>query len=357
MKAVALAFAQGAALIGLGLALVAGIAALAGAPAWTAVLSFVRGAAGSRESLFESLTLAIPLILTGLAVALAFQCHLWNIGAEGQLLVGMLACVWVGTRAWIPVSLMLPAALLAGALAGAAWAGIAIALKLARDVSEVISTIMLNFIALRLTSYLVTGPMQQRGSGNPQTELIAEAARLPRLAEGTTLHAGLFVALALAGAAWVLLYRTALGFRIRAVGLNPTAARFARMPVERTLALAFLLSGSLAGLAGAVQISGINHRIYEGSSPGYGYTAIAVALLGRLHPLGVTAAGLFFGALSAGSDEMQRTAGVSAVVVYALQGIVIFLVAARPRLLAVREPASDAGGEAQGEPVESGGVV
>src|SRR5207249_3719962 len=150
---------------------------------------------------------------TGLAVAVAFQSHLWNIGAEGQLLVGMVACVWVGNQAWIPAPVMLPAVLLAGAGAGAVWAGLAAALKLARDVPEVISTIMLNFIALRLTSYLVTGPMQQRSGGNPQTELIAEAARLPRLAAGTTLHAGLFLALFLALVTWLLLFRTPLGFR------------------------------------------------------------------------------------------------------------------------------------------------
>jgi simple sugar transport system permease protein len=214
---------------------------------------------------------------------------------------------------------------------------------------------MLNFIALRLISYLVTGPMQARGSGSPQTELIAEAARLPRLGAGTTLHAGLFLTLTMALVVGLLLFGTAAGFRIRAVGLNRVAARFARMSVERTLALAFLISGGLAGLAGAVEVSGINHRIYEGSSPGYGYTAIAVALLGRLQPLGVIAAGLFFGALRSGSNEMQRAAGISSVVVYVLQGVVILMVAAAPQLFVARTTA-----RAAAEPeaaVDSRGLV
>lgn len=327
--------------------LVAGIVALAGGAPGAALKALAHGAAGSRANLFDSLTLAIPLVLTGLAVAIAFRAHLWNIGAEGQLLAGMLACVWVGTRSALPSWLILPAVLGAGALAGAIWAGLAAALKLGRQVPEVISTIMLNFIALRLMSYLVTGPMQERGSGNPQTALIAEAARLTRLETGTTLHAGLFVALAAALLTWVMLFRTPLGFRLRAAGLNPAAARFAWMPVERTLAAAFLMSGALAGLGGAVEVSGINHRIYEGASPGYGYTAIAVALMGRLHPLGVVVAGLFFGGLRAGSNEMQRSAGVSAVVVYVLQGLVILLVAASPRLFVRSRPT--AGTEALGE--------
>lgn len=348
-RALLTAVGRAAALAAVTLGLVALIVALAGGAPRAALAALIHGAAGSRANLFDSLTLAIPLVLTGLAVAVAFRAHLWNIGAEGQLLAGMLACVWVGTRPGMPTWLLLPAALGAGALAGAVWAGLAAALKLGRGVPEVISTIMLNFIALRLMSYLVTGPMQERGGGNPQTALIAAAARLPRLAPGTTLHAGLFVALAAALVTWLLLFRLALGFRIRAVGLNPAASRFAHMSVERALAAAFLISGALAGLGGAVEVSGINHRLYEGSSPGYGYTAIAVALLGRLHPLGVVAAGLFFGGLRAGSNEMQRAAGVSAVVVYVLQGLVILLIAAAPRLFAASTKPRPARSEAPGE--------
>jgi general nucleoside transport system permease protein len=349
IRSLLLTCVRGVALAVGALGLVAGIVALAGGAPGAALAALAHGAAGSRANLFDSLTLAIPLVLTGLAVAVAFRAHLWNIGAEGQLITGMLACVWVGTHQGLPSWLLLPAALGAGALAGAVWAGVAVVLKLGREVPEVISTIMLNFIALRLMSYLVTGPMQERGSGNPQTALIAAAARLPRLEPGTTLHAGVFVALAAAVVTGLLLFRSALGFRLRAVGLSPPAARLARMPVERTLATAFLISGALAGLGGAVEVSGINHRLYEGASPGYGYTAIAVALLGRLHPLGVVLAGLFFGGLRAGSNEMQRSAGVSAVVVYVLQGLVILLVAASPRLVVRSAAKPTTGSEASGE--------
>jgi simple sugar transport system permease protein len=306
---------------------------LAGVSPVAALRALVSGAVGSWDGVAESLVKAIPLILTGLAVALAFRCQIWNIGAEGQFLLGMLACVWVGTRAGgVPAGLLLPAALGAGAAAGALWAGVAAVLKLRREVPEVISTIMLNFIALRLVSFAVTGPLQEPERLAPQTALIDTAARLARVGEGTRLHLGIYVALVAVVVVAVLLFFTVTGFRIRAVGLNPIAAEAARIPVARTTAAAFLMSGALAGLAGAVELSGVNHRIYEGSTPGYGYTAIAVALLGRLHPGGVLLAGLFFGAMAAGAGEMQRSAGVSSVLVYVIQGITIFLVVTFPQL-------------------------
>jgi ABC-type uncharacterized transport system permease subunit len=288
---------------------------LAGASPAAALRALVAGAVGSPDSLAESLVKAIPLILTGLAVALAFRCQIWNIGAEGQFLVGMLACLWLGVRgSALPALVLLPAAL-----------------TLLRDVPEVISTIMLNYVALRLVSFAVTGPLQEPERLAPQTALIAEGARLARLGSGTRLHAGIYLALLATAFVAVLLFLTVTGFRIRAVGLNPVAAGAARIPVARTTALAFLYSGALAGLAGAVELSGVNHRIYEGSSPGYGYTAIAVALLGRLHPVGVLLAGLFFGAMAAGSNEMQRSAGVSSVLVYVIQAVTIFLIVVLPQ--------------------------
>jgi simple sugar transport system permease protein len=318
-----------------GILIIALVIWLAGAAPAKALAALVKGAVGSRESLSESLVKSIPLILTGLAVALAFRCQIWNIGAEGQFLVGMLACVWVGTRGTGGPAL-LPAALLAGVAAGAVWAGAAALLKLRRGVPEVISTIMLNFVALRLVSFAVTGPLQEPERLAPQTALIDEAARLARLAPGSRLHAGLFLALLAVLLVTVFLSMTVAGFRVRAVGLNPEAAQAAHIPVARTTALAFLLSGALAGLAGAVELSGVNHRIYEGSSPGYGFTAIAVALLGRLHPVGVLLAALFFGAMAAGAGEMQRSAGVSAVLVYVVQALAVFLVVALPEGLAWR---------------------
>jgi ABC-type uncharacterized transport system permease subunit len=316
-----------------GILIISLVIRLAGVSPGRALAALIAGAVGSPDSVAESLVKATPLILTGLAVALAFRCQIWNIGAEGQFLVGMLACVWVGTRpAGAGSVLLLPAALFAGAAAGALWAGAAALLKLHRGVPEVISTIMLNFVALRLVSFAVTGPLQEPERLAPQTALIDTAARLARLIPGSRLHAGIFIAGLAVAALTLFLFATVPGFRVRAVGLNPEAAAAARIPVGSTIAVAFLLSGALAGLAGAVELSGVNHRIYEGSSPGYGYTAIAVALLGRLHPVGVLLAALFFGAMAAGAGEMQRSAGVSEVLVYVIQALAVFLVIAFPRL-------------------------
>jgi general nucleoside transport system permease protein len=312
-------------------ALTAGIVALFGASPAEALSALVRGAVGSETGLTESLLEAIPLLLAGLGVALAFRAHLWNIGAEGQLLVGSLAAVVIGTRlpTW-PAWLLLPAVLAAGATAGALWAGLAAALRVYRAVPEVIATIMLNFLALNLVSWAATGPLREPGQDIPRTRLLPEAALLPAVGGGG-LHAGMYVALAAVAVVGVLLFHTPAGFRIRAVGQNPEASAAAGLPVARTLSLAFCLSGALAGLAGAVQLAGVTHRVYGGSSPGTGYTAVAVALVGGLHPAGVLLAALFFGGLVAGSNEMQRTAGVSSVIVSVIQGLVLLLLIAGPR--------------------------
>lgn len=302
-----------------------GLAGLFGASPFAAVSALVRGAVGSPAGLTETILEAIPLLFTGLGVALAFQAHLWNIGAEGQLLVGELAgaALALHARAW-PTAVLLPAVLAAGAAAGAVWAAAAAALRVYRGVPEVISTIMLNFLALYLVSWVVTGPLKERGQEIPRTALIPLAARLPAWGSGG-LHAGLVLALLAAIVVGFLLFYTAPGFRIRVVGLNPNTAAAAGMPVTSTLMMAFLWSGGLAGLAGAVQLSGVSYRVYGGSSPGTGYTAIAIALIGRLHPGGVLLAALFFGALTAGSNEMQRAAGVSSVIAYVVQAVVLLV--------------------------------
>jgi ABC-type uncharacterized transport system permease subunit len=314
-----------------GLALTGAIAALFGASPGAALAALVRGAVGSSTGRTESLLEAIPLLLTGLGVALAFRCHLWNIGAEGQLLVGSLAAVIVGTHAvdW-PAWLLLPAVLTAGAAAGGAWAALAAVSRIYRAVPEVIATIMLNFIALHLVSWAVTGPLREPGQDIPRTPSLPEAALLPAVGS-SGLHAGLYIALAAVPLVGILLFMTVPGFRIRAVGLNLEAAAAAGMPVKRTLLLAFTMSGALAGLAGAVQLAGVTHRVYGGSSPGTGYTAIAVALVGSSHPLGVLLAALFFGGVVAGSNEMQRTAGVSSVIASVVQALALFLLIAGPR--------------------------
>ncbi len=301
---------------------------LTGSSPAAAFAALLEGAFGSRDSLAEVTVKACPLTLTGLAVALAFRANLWNIGVEGQLLVGALAMA--AAAQVVGSSLPKPLALLVGlgaaAAGGALWAALPAVLRLRRGVNEVIATIMLNFVAAAVLSYLVQGPLMEPGGRYPQTEALPPEFVLPRLAP-YRLHLGFPVALLAAVALQFGLFRTRHGFELRAAGLNPAAARLAGIPVERRLFWAFVLSGAFAGLAGGIELSAITRRLYERFSPGWGYTAIAVGLLGRLSPLGVVAAALFFGALDAGSNAMQRAAGVSAVVVYVIQGCVILFLA------------------------------
>ncbi|HVN84993.1 MAG TPA: ABC transporter permease [Candidatus Binatia bacterium] len=305
------------------------VIAAAGANPAHAFAALLDGAFGSADSLSETLVKTCPLLLCGLAVALAFQTGMWNIGAEGQLLMGALAAAFAGSRLPLPGALGIPTVMAAAALSGAAWGALAGTLKLRRDVNEVISTIMLNFIALGIVSYLVQGPLMEIGGRYPQTDAVLTGLRLPRLIPSLRVHAGLPVALVACGLLYAMLYYTVVGYEMRAAGLNPIAARLAGIPVARRMFGAIVLSGALAGLAGAIEVMGITFRLYERFSPGYGFTAIAVGLLGRLTPVGVLLAALFFGALEAGSNAMQRDAGVSAVLVSVIQAtVVIFLVAA-----------------------------
>ena len=281
---------------------------------------------------FTSATLvrAIPLTLTGLAVTVAFRSGVLNIGAEGQLLAGAMASAVLGVRASAGLGrLTLPIELSAGAAAGALWAGIAAWLRVRFRVLEVISTIMLNFVALYAVAYLVRGPLQEPLRIYPQSDTLPVVARLPRLIPGTRLHWGLVAAVAAAGFLWWLFRYTAAGFRLRATGANPRAAWSAGLiDIERVTTGAFLTSGALAGLAGAVELTGVTFALYENISPGYGYTAIAVALLARLDPLAVLGTGLFFGALEAGAGAMQRDAGVPAAFVSVIEaGIVLAVIA------------------------------
>jgi simple sugar transport system permease protein len=304
------------------------IIAAAGNSPIAAFGALLDGAFGSLDSLSEVAVKTCPLLLTGLAVALSFRAGVWNIGAEGQLLMGALAMAALGTRAGqLPPSLDLAVDLALAALMGAAWAGIAGQLKLRRNVNEVISTIMLNFIALGLISYLVQGPLMESGGRYPQTDAILPQLGLPRLAP-YRVHLGLLIALAAAASVHVLLFRTVPGYEMRAAGLNATAARLAGIDVNRRVLLALMLSGALGGLAGGIEVSAVTRRLYERFSPGWGFTAIAVGLLGRLSPGGVVVAAFFFGALDAGSNAMQRVAGVSSVLVSVIQAtVILFLVA------------------------------
>jgi simple sugar transport system permease protein len=289
--------------------------------------ALVEGAFGSLDSLSELGVNTCPLLLTGLAMTVAFRAGVWNIGAEGQLAMGAMAMAALGSRfGGLPGPVALAVCMLGASLAGAAWAAIAAVLKVRRNVNEIISTIMLNFIALSLISYLVQGPLMEAGGRYPQTDAIDVALWMPRLAP-YRIHAGLLLGLLLASAVGFLLFRTVAGFEMRAAGLNATASRLAGIDVDRRIMMALILSGALAGIAGAVEVSAVARRMYEHFSPGWGFTSIAVALLGRLHPAGVVVAAFFFGALDAGSNAMQRAAGVSSVLVSLIQGtIVVFLV-------------------------------
>ena len=319
-------------------ALLALVLALGGYDAGRALGALWRGSFGGGYAIGSAtLVRATPLVLTGLAVAFAFRAGVWNIGAEGQLLVGAatgtaLALLLPAALA-APGALVVPAVLLAGGVAGAMWAGIAALLRRRFRVPEVISTIMLNFVAVSLVGWLVRGPLQEPLGIYPQSGTITESARLPVLLAGSRLHAGALLALAAAVLLAWLLRATAAGFRVRAAGANPNAARIAGgIDVARTTTLVFLASGALAGLAGATEVSGVTWALYENLSPGYGFTAIAVALLARLDPLLVVASGILFGALEAGGAAMQRDAGVPSVVVEIVEALLILGVLALGRL-------------------------
>jgi general nucleoside transport system permease protein len=289
------------------------------------------GSVGSSYALLSgTLVRATPLILAGLAVALAFTAGVLNVGAEGQLLAGATAAAAVGVMSGAHFGSATPVlGLLAGVLGGAAWALPAAYLRRRFGVLEVISTIMLNFVAIDLVGWLVRGPLQEPLRIYPQSSSIAAEAQLPKLAAGTRLHAGFLLAVVAALALWWMLRRTAAGFRLRVSGASPAAAASAGLiDVPRTATLAFLTSGALAGLAGAVELSGVTYALYENLSPGYGYTAIAVALLARLDPLAVVASGVVFGALEAGAGAMQRDAGVPSVIVSVVEALVILVLLA-----------------------------
>ncbi len=306
-----------------------------------AAWAFFEGAFGDVRALTLTLLKATPLLWTGLGVALAFRVGVWNIGAEGQFYVGALAATWVGTS--FELGFLHPlAAMAAGALAGLAWGGLAAVLKIRFGVSEILSTIMLNFIAIDLVGYVVHGPLKEVIGSYPRSERLLPSARLVRIFDGNRLHLGVLLALAAALLLYILLRWTRTGFRLRAVGCNPEAAEVAGISPGRQMLLGLALSGALAGAGGASEVQGVTGRLYERFSAGYGYTAIAVALLGGLHPGGVVLASLFFGSLEAGAGHMQRFAGTPSVMVTLVQGLVLLYLLAtglsRPVDARAREP-------------------
>lgn len=299
-----------------------------------AYVALAYGSFGSIGAISETLTAAIPLVFAGLGLALGFRAGLFNIGAEGQVLMGGMAAVIVGFAfTGLPFAVHLPLALLAGILVGAAYAAIAGWIRAATGAHEVILTIMLNLTSYRLVDYMLRLPSIQRpGRADPISSSVLPSAELPRLLTfidpNLRLHAGLFLMLAAVFAVHVLLFRTRLGFEFRASGENPNAARVAGMKSGVLIVAVMALGGALAGLAGANQVLGVLGRASPGFSAGIGFTAIAVALLGRSHPVGVLLAGILFGALQAGGRQMQVDAGVRMDLIGIIQALIIVFIAA-----------------------------
>jgi general nucleoside transport system permease protein len=303
-----------------------------GASPWATYVTIFTGPLADVFTASEILVRAVPLILVALGITISFRSGILNIGAEGQMLVGILASTAVALALpGLPRVVLVPLSFLAGAAAGALWGGIAGVLRARLDVNEILSTVMLNYVAAQLYTYLLRGPMidpdeLMTGSGTPQSMRLPRSAWLDRLVPGTRLHTGLLLALVLALVVWLLLWRTTLGYRLRAAGAGSKAARYAGIHVERSLVVAMLFAGGFAGLAGAVEVAGVHHRAIEAISSGYGFAGIVVALFGGLHPAGIVPAAAFFGLMLVGADMTQRSAGVPANMVLVLEGVIILAI-------------------------------
>jgi ABC-type uncharacterized transport system permease subunit len=337
-------------------ALLAGLGVLAlglqlsGYDAALALAALVQGSFGSWYVISSAtLVRAVPLIVIGLGIAIAFRANALNIGAEGQFYVGAIAATWVGLHlgGWNPL-LAIPTVWLVAGAAGVLWIVLPVWLKRRFGVLEVISTLLLNFVAESLVSWAVQGPLQETRRVYPQSDPIAEAARLP-LVPGTRLHLGFILALGLALVVQYVFRRTIWGFELLATGSGPKAAEVSgAVKVTRVAAFALLWSGLFAGLAGGIEVAGVSYALFQNLSPGYGFSGIAVALLARLEPVAVLLTGLVFGALEAGGAAMQRDAGVPSVAVYVVEGVVILVLllaeaATRRMRSAVVAPDAEAG--------------
>lgn len=289
-------------------------------------LSMFTGAFGSFYGLSETVVKAIPLLLCGLGVALAFRMRLWNIGGEGQFYMGAMAASWVALfNPELPAWLMLPAMFTAGFVAGGLWGLLPAIPRAYQGVNEVITTLMLNYVAIFWVDYLIHGPWKDPAGFNfPLSASFVKAALLPTLGN-TRIHAGLAFALAAALLIYVIVKNSRWGFEIRITGESPAAARYAGIGIERNILLVMLISGGICGLAGMAEVSGIAGRLQHGLSPGYGYTAIIIAWLGRLNPLAIIVVAFLFGGLQVGGYAVQ-TSGIPAATVSMLQGALLFFV-------------------------------
>ncbi len=296
-----------------------------------AYATMVKGVFGSTYGFTQSLVKATPLLLVGLGICIAFRASVLNIGGEGQIIAGALMTTWFSLqfRTW-PGWILLPATLIMGFLAGAFWGFIPGILKARLNVNEILSTVMMNAIGLQLMNLLLRGPLIDpagvaAGTFLHQSERLPEQVWLGRM-EQTQLHTGIIIAVGLAFLVYIFLWRTTIGYRIRAVGLSPEASKYAGIPVPFYQALSLTLAGGFAGLAGVVEIIGVQHRLLEGVTSGYGFSGIVAALFGGLHPLGLIPASWLFGSLLVGADMMQRAVQVPSALIDALLGLIVLLV-------------------------------
>lgn len=298
-----------------------------------AYIAMFSGALGSTRDISESLVTSTPYIFAGLAVAVGFRGGLFNIGVEGQLLAGVMLSVYIGANWPLPMVVHLPLALLAGVLMGAIWAGLAGYLKAATGAHEVINTIMMNYIVFLFSDWALNGFLCREGCASPVSPPVLPTAYLPQINDftggsGYRLHFGFVLALLAAFGVWWLLFKTTIGFEIRTVGANPNAARYGGINTTKVTVLTMAISGALAGLAGASELLGVNRVLAAGFSSGYGFDAIALALLGRSHPLGVVLAALLFGTLRSGATRMQLDANIPTDIISIVQALVIVFIAA-----------------------------
>ena len=338
MRSYLIAIGIGAASVAAALGVGAIMLLMLGANPVSGYQTMFNAAFGSLEGFSVTVTKAIPLMLVGIGICIAFRANVINIGGEGQMVVGALLATSIALALpSAPAFVLLPLVLLGGLIGGAFWGSISGALKAHYNVSEILSTIMLNIVAVQLMNFLLRGPLIdpgeiERGTRIPQTARLPEAADLPMLSESLNLHSGILIALLAAIAAWVLLWRTGLGFRLRSVGLNPAAARYAGIKVKRNVIVAMTLSGAMSGLAGAILVFGSeSHRmVTDGSTMGFtgsaGFNGIVVALFGGLHPLWTIPSSILFGGMLVGANSLQRVAQVPSALIIALNGLIVVFV-------------------------------
>ena len=339
------------------LAVTGGAFVIAGANPVDAYYAYFIAPLTREFTLLEVLNKATPILFTGTAVAIAFRAGYWNIGVEGQLLMGAVAAAGIGqvVEGW-PALLVLPLMIAGGALAGAAWALVPALLRVKMGIDEVVTTLLLNPVALLVVQALLHGPWKDPETGFPESPRIAEAAEFPALSDfipfigKSRLHLGFIIAIVLIVIAWWVLGRTATGLRVRAVGLSPHGARFAGIKVERTLLRVALISGAIAGIAGVSEVAGIQFRLTEGVSPGFGYTGVVVAMLGGLTMVGVLMAGLLLGDLSVGASSAVRSLQIPSQLGDVVQGTMLLVVVGAVAIYRWRTTREDDRPADEGEP-------